>query len=196
MGAVGWGGLTWALLRLSSSLFAFGTLPSLSLLFPSSGHGCSDPLTPFAWRFVVKRGVGIDVGRGLLLLTVAVGGCWYPDGRRWGCWGLLTLVAWRWAGDVADGHWDPRRRRGCWRSSTPVTWRSCGGCQRAWVLGFVGYSPWLSPLMWGAWALVSHGDVAASSCTFGGVQRAKRGRAGRVTHLGCVRRRVVVGGGG
>ena len=99
MGAVGWGGLTWALLRLSLSLFAFGTLPSLSLLFPSSGHGCLDPLTPFAWCFVVKRGVGIDVGRGLLSLMVAVGGCWYPDGRH----------------------------RGCWRSSMPVTWRLSAG---------------------------------------------------------------------
>ena len=194
MGAVGWGGLTWALLCLSSSLFAFGTLPSLFLLFPSSGHGCLDPLMPFAWCFVVKRGVGINVGQGLLSLTVAVGRCWYPDGHRWGCWGLLTLVAWRWVGDMADGHWDPGCRRGCWHSSMPVTWRSCGGCQWAWMLGFVGYSPWLSPLMWEAWVLISHGDVVASSCTFSGVQRAKRGRAGHVTHLGCVHCWVVVRG--
>ena len=45
----------------------------LHLPRPCFGHGCSDPSTPFAWRFVVTRvcgGLGIDVGRSLSSLSL------------------------------------------------------------------------------------------------------------------------------
>ena len=73
--------------------------------FSSSGHGHSNPSTPFAWRFVVKwagGGLEIGVGWGLLSLMGAVRGCWELGGRCRRHFGLLALVN---PGDVAVSGW-------------------------------------------------------------------------------------------
>jgi len=55
--------LIWALLHLSSSLFAFWTSPSFFLLFPCSGNECSDPLMLLTCLHGIftRRGSGGDV---------------------------------------------------------------------------------------------------------------------------------------
>jgi len=62
-GCSGLGVLTWALLHLSSSPFAFWTSPSFFLLVFCSGNGCSDPLMQLTCLhgILARRGSGGDV---------------------------------------------------------------------------------------------------------------------------------------
>ena len=56
---------------------------------PSSGHGHLDSSTLHSGHFIVKWAGG---GWGLLLLTVAVHGCWELEGRHRCRFGLLALI--------------------------------------------------------------------------------------------------------